>query len=236
MRRKGHIVSRSRKRLPDLPIGAGHGLFSDKGLPRFEVNRNADTLIKLATMNPYVHEILRRMPQLAAPDCWLVSGAIFQSVWNVMEGRPPAQDILDYDLIYFDPDQSREAEEVVKRRAQALFDDLDIRIDIKNQARVHLWYKQKYGMDYPQLTQGACQSLRYYPARIQAIALQGRTGPRISYDAPFGFEQILTQTVRPNPALMLRSIFEDKVKRWQSVWPQISVIPWGPPRDQSTAK
>ena len=33
--------------------------------------------------------ILARLPELGLPDGWLVSGALFQSVWNLKCGLPP---------------------------------------------------------------------------------------------------------------------------------------------------
>jgi len=224
MRRKGHIVNRYRRQLPS--DGDESLLFADN-LPRYDVARNADTLIKLVLMNPYNKVILERMHMLDAPDCWLVSGCLFQTVWNVIEGRPPAEGILDYDLIYFDPDQSREAEEAVAIRTEALFNDVDVKIQIKNQSRVHMWYEPKFGLPYPELTY-ACESLKYYPSKVQAIALQGRKGSRISYDAPFGFENLLRMRVRPNRALEFPDIYEAKIKRWKDVWPNLDVHPWKP--------
>ncbi len=222
MRRKGHIVNRFRKKLPEK--GGENLLFADN-LPKYDVARNADTLIKLVLLNPYNQIILDRMHMLDAPDCWLVSGCLFQTVWNVMEGRSPCADILDYDLIYYDPDQSREAEEVMALRTRALYQDLPIKIQIKNQARVHLWYKPEFGLDYPEL-KSACESLRYYPSKVQAIALQGRRRSRVSYDAPYGFESILRMVVRPNRAMNFSDIYEAKVKRWKDVWPNVHVLPW----------
>lgn len=222
MRRKGHIVNRYRRRLPS--DGDESLLFADN-LPRYDVARNADTLIKLVLMNPYNGEILNRMHMLDADDCWLVSGCLFQTVWNVMDGKPPSNDILDYDLIYFDPDQSREAEEAMTQKCMAVFSDLKIKIEIKNQARVHLWYQPKYGLNYPELTY-ATESLKYYPSKVQAIALQGRGKGRISYDAPFGFENILRQIVRPNPALDFPDIYKTKTERWKNLWPSLTIYPW----------
>lgn len=222
MRRKGHIVSRYRKRLPG---NGGETLLFADNLPRYDVSRNADTLIKLVLMNPYNKEILDRMHMLDAPDCWLVSGCLFQTVWNVIEGRNPTDGIIDYDLIYYDPDQSREAEEVVNIRAQALFQDLNVKIQVKNQSRVHMWYEPKFGLPYPEL-KSATESLRYYPAKVQAVALQGRKGSRISFDAPFGFENLLRLIVRPNHALEFPDVYEAKIKRWKSVWPGLKVYPW----------
>ncbi|WP_167730580.1 nucleotidyltransferase family protein [Terasakiella sp. SH-1] len=222
MRRKGHIVNRYRRQLPNQE---GENLLFADDLPRYEIARNADTLIKLVQMNPYNKEILKRMHLLDAPDCWLVSGCLFQTVWNVVEGRHPCDGILDYDIIYYDPDQSREAEEVMTIRAGALFSDLDVKIQIKNQSRVHMWYEPKFGLPYPEL-KSAAQSLRYYPSKVQAIALQGRGSSRIAFDAPFGFENILRLIVRPNHALEFPDIYEAKTKRWKDIWPNLEIHPW----------
>ena len=47
-----------------------------------------------------------RLPSLGIPDAWLVSGGLFQSVWNHVTGRPATHGIRDDDVFYFDPDTS----------------------------------------------------------------------------------------------------------------------------------
>jgi hypothetical protein len=39
----------------------------------------------------------------------------------------------------------------VIRALQARWSDLDAKIEIRNQARVHLWYPEKHGLPYPTL-------------------------------------------------------------------------------------
>jgi uncharacterized protein len=96
--------------------------------------------------------LLNRLPALNLPDCWLVAGCLFQTVWNLQSGRPAAENIHDYDVFYFDDaDLSYEAEDRVIRRVASAFADLPVTIEVKNQARVHLWYRQRFGHDYPQL-------------------------------------------------------------------------------------
>jgi hypothetical protein len=46
--------------------------------------------------------ILERWGELALPDCWLVAGCLFKTVWNKQSGQPPQANIKDYDLFYFD--------------------------------------------------------------------------------------------------------------------------------------
>ena len=64
-------------------------------------------------------------------------GSVFQTVWNVLDGRNPTAGISDYDVFYFDAsDLSWDAEDAVVKRAADLFGDLDVAIEIRNEARV----------------------------------------------------------------------------------------------------
>ena len=45
--------------------------------------------------NPINRTILERLPALNLPDAWLVSGALFQTVWNGLTSRPPGYGIRD---------------------------------------------------------------------------------------------------------------------------------------------
>src|SRR5690242_64240 len=60
---------------------------------RFELIIRSDAgLMRLLT-------ILR---ELALPQWRLVAGCLYQTVWNVLTGRPRGTGINDYDVIYFD--------------------------------------------------------------------------------------------------------------------------------------
>lgn len=82
--------------------------------------------------------VLERSPFLGLPDWWCTAGAVFQNVWNQVEGRPAGYGIKDYDLFYFDDsDLSWEAEEQILQAAKALFADLARDVEVRNQARAH---------------------------------------------------------------------------------------------------
>src|SRR5690606_37648778 len=67
--------------------------------------------------NPRVRDVLTRADALDLPDWYLAAGCLFQTVWNVLDGRDPEHGINDYDLIYHDDcDLSWDAEDVVIRR------------------------------------------------------------------------------------------------------------------------
>src|ERR1043166_2463226 len=94
----------------------------------------------LALRNPAIDALLDELLRLELPDAWLVSGCLAQTVWNLNTGRPVGHGIDDYDVFYFDPDLSWDAENRVIARLRETSDRLGIRVEIRNQARVHLWY------------------------------------------------------------------------------------------------
>jgi hypothetical protein len=74
--------------------------------------------LDLVQRSPINVSILGRGSMLCVPDWWLTAGAVFQTVWNVLDGRNPGAGIADYDLFYYDAsDLSYEAEDAVIRRA-----------------------------------------------------------------------------------------------------------------------
>ncbi|WP_443667748.1 nucleotidyltransferase family protein [Kibdelosporangium philippinense] len=107
---------------------------------------NAADLRDVLSCNKVLLEVLDRAAELALPGWYLAAGCVFQTVWNVRTGRPPTHGIRDYDLMYFDDsDLSWEAEDAVIRSAE--FGDAPV--EIRNEARVHLWYEKKFGVPCP---------------------------------------------------------------------------------------
>ena len=81
--------------------------------------------LDLVLRNANNRAILERAGSLGLSDWWLTAGALFQTVWNGLEGRPAEQGILDYDLFYFDAaDLTATSEARVNRDAAELFCDL----------------------------------------------------------------------------------------------------------------
>src|SRR6478609_6176891 len=98
--------------------------------------------------------VLTTVRGLDLPDWLIFSGAVYQRVLNHLTGRHPDYGIKDYDLGYFDAsDTSYEAEDRVIRRVAAAFEPpLREMVEVRNQARVHLWFEGKFGEAYAPLT------------------------------------------------------------------------------------
>src|SRR5450631_2574469 len=105
-----------------------------------------DEFLATAFCNPVNAAIADELLRLALPDAWIVSGCLVQTVWNVLTGRATGYGINDYDVFYFDPDTSWEAEDAVICKLNDALAHLNVKVEARNQARVHLWYAEKHGL------------------------------------------------------------------------------------------
>lgn len=186
--------------------------------------------------NTTLLQVLRRAAAMDLPGWYLAAGAITQTVWNVETNRPPEYGIDDYDLVYFnDSDLSWDAEDKEIQRGAHVFSDLPVRVEIRNQARVHLWYAQKFGVPGLQhtSTEGAIQTwlsgTALFGVRLLADSdshSDSHSDVRWKVFAPWGFADILSLVVRPNPMSGTRALFEKKAARWQGLWPELTILPW----------
>jgi len=180
-----------------------------------------------------VEEILAHLPELGIPDAWLVSGCLFQTVWNLLAGESPSRAIKDYDVFYFDAsDLSEEAEISVNQRAAAVFSGLECEIDVRNQARVHVWYEQEFGVQgYPRLEKST-DGIDNFLAVCCMVAIRRTEAGGIDLYAPLGVEDVLERIMRQNPWYLNapRTCYEKKAQRWCALWPDLQVEPFVAPR------
>lgn len=180
--------------------------------------------IALVLRNPANQAILARLPSLGLADTWLVSGSLFQTVWNLQTGREAGHGIRDYDLFYFDPDTSYEAEDTVIRRVQQACADIPATIEVRNQARVHLWYGEKFGAPYPPLTRSSDGIDRFLMPCAQ-VGIRNRSSGYEVY-APKGLSDVADMIVRPNDTPNFQAArYQEKTTRWKSLWPELTVVP-----------
>lgn len=162
---------------------------------------------------------------LGLPGWYLGAGAVAQTVWNWAHGRSPTADIADYDLVYFDPDDlSEEAENAAEHAAIAAFGGFGARMDVTNEARVHLWYEGKFGVKLEPYA-SAEAAIATWPTTASSIGVTSRHG-RFTVHAPFGTDDLWALIVRPNKTLVTRDVYEAKVARWSAIWPRLTIVPW----------
>jgi hypothetical protein len=181
---------------------------------------------QIVRADPDLMGLLTAIRPLGLPQWRLVAGCLYQTVWNVLTGRPRRTGIKDYDLAYFDSsDLSWQAEDAVIRRVAAATRDFPGAVEIRNQARVHLWFEGRFGTAYPPLdcTDAAVER---YASVVHAVAVRLEPDGRLDIMAPFGLDDLFAMVIRPNPALDNRRAHEAKAARVQAIWPELTVIPW----------
>lgn len=185
---------------------------------------NRDDFLTAALRNPANEIIAEQLFRLALPDAWLVAGCLVQSVWNVLTNRRIDYGINDYDVFYFDPETSWEAEDAVIRTLADRLVPYDITVEARNQARVHLWYPEKHGLPYPDL-QCSTQGIDRFLTKNTQIGIQ-RTHDGYEVYAPHGYDDVAGLIVRPNPGLNFSAAnYEAKAARWKALWPEVTVLP-----------
>ena len=196
---------------------------------RLPLDEQLDAFRDVLLRNQTLAEVLTRAAVLALPEWYLVAGCLYQTVWNVVTGRSAQAGILDYDLAYCDvSDLSWEGEDAVIQAGTRLFGDLPAPVQIRNQARVHLWYAQKFGAPCPphESTEAAIDT---FEATTACLGVRLEPGDRWRIYAPHGLGDVFNLVVRPNPVLAPHHVYQAKTTRWQREWPSLSVLPWPVP-------
>ncbi|MFM9444701.1 nucleotidyltransferase family protein [Streptomyces acidiscabies] len=193
-------------------------------LSRLPLDDQLDALRAVLARNASVVHVLEGARELGLPGWYLTAGCLFQTVWNVVTGRPADAGIRDYDLFYFDDsDLTWDAEDAAIRAGRDVFGTLPV--EIRNEARVHLWYEEKFGVP--------CAPYDSAEAAIDSFAattcclgvrLEGDGSWRVY--APHGLSDVFGVVVRPNPVLAPRDVYEAKAARWVGEWPALTVLPW----------
>ena len=182
-----------------------------------------DDFLALALRNPVNAAIADELFRLALPDAWIVSGCLVQTAWNVLTGRAVDYGINDYDIFYFDPDTSWQAEDAVIRQLQGRLSHLRVTIEARNQARVHFWYGEKHRLPYPPL-RSSTEGIDRFLTRNTQVGIRRDDAGHDVY-APNGFDDIAGLIVRPNPGPNFSAAnYAAKAARWKMLWPEVTVL------------
>lgn len=175
--------------------------------------------------SPLLGPVLDRWGDVRLPNCWLVAGAVAQTVWNANLGYSPDHGIKDVDIVYFDANNlAPEVEQAEEQRIRSLFGNLPVQFDVKNEARVHLWYEARFGSAIAPY-RSTEEAIATFPTTATSIGVRLVEG-QFEISAPFGLTDLCHLVVRPNKAKVTAEIYEAKVSRWRKFWPALDIRPW----------
>ena len=176
----------------------------------------------IVAKTPFLTDALGRAQDLNLPNWRVVSGALYNTVWNHLTGRDETFGIKDVDLMYFDSDTSWEAEDKVIKSATGFAENPPI--EIRNQARVHLWYEQHFGRKITPF-QTVESAIDAFACTTHCVGVH-QSDQGLDLYAPFGLRDIFAFTLRPNPIQDNRKTHEAKAARALKYWPELTVISW----------
>ena len=182
---------------------------------------SAQTFIEQALRNPVNAALLQRLSGLALPQCHLTAGSLFQACWNLQSGRSADWGVKDYDVFYFDDsDLSWGAADEVIHQVQARGADLGVTVEVRNQARVHLWYPERFQSPYPRL-RSARDGIDRYLVACTCVGIEVHSG---ALYAPDGLHDLQAGLLRMNPLLPKRELFHRKALSYRERWPWLRIV------------
>jgi hypothetical protein len=180
---------------------------------------------------PLLDRALRAARAVDAPDWLICAGAIRDAVWDDLHGRPLDAVPADIDLAFFDPSDLSPARERAVQDA-CLDHAPGLPWQAKNQAAVHLWYPERFGLDVEPFSSSA-EAVATFPETASCVGVRllddddGRAGDGLVVVAPYGLDDLLGCVCRHNPARVPRSFYEQRVAatRWRERWPLMRYVP-----------
>lgn len=188
------------------------------------LQRQVEILHEIIQLNQPLYDAIKESVRLNLKNYYIGAGCIAQTIWNYQNGNPLLFGINDFDFVYFDEDLSFEAENKIIQMVQKQLSSCPLTVDVKNQARVHVWYKDHFGNDIVPYT-SAEAAINTWPTTATSVGIR-LNNDKLHVYAPYGLNDLFSQVVRPNKAQITEEIYYKKVDKWLKVWPSLSVVPW----------
>ena len=175
--------------------------------------------------NPVALAILTGAAGLGLPSWYLGAGGVAQTVWNQLHGWSRA----GYQGLR--PGLFRPRGPGCRQRTggrgqgQEAFAGLGARVDVKNQARVRLWYEERFGRAIEPY-RSIEHAISTWPATATSIGVRYEADVFVVC-APFGLADLFSMVVRPIRAITDQAVYEAKAARWAMLWPKLSVTARG---------
>ncbi len=183
-----------------------------------------EVLEKILRKNKKLMRVLEILEQDGLQDCYVGAGAVNQTVFNYYHDYEINYGIKDFDIVYYDPDLSYEKEDLVIKRLTPLVSDVGVVCDIKNEARVHLWYYEKYGIERTPYT-SIEDAIASWGATVTCIGVRLKKG-KIEVFAPYGLQDLFGMVIRPVKREFTREAYDERASRWMKKWPHLKKIEW----------
>ena len=192
------------------------------------IDEQVEQAVTILKMNKDLICILDYLYELKMPNFYIAAGSIYQTIWNYYDNKPLNHGIEDIDIIYYDKDNlSKEKEDELENKIKDHLKilGLNYKIDIHNEARMHLWKKENENqfIDHYENSEDTIDQLL---ATIQAIGIT-KVNNHIKIYAPYGLSDIFGRTIRPiKHKNNSKNLYAKKSVSWSKRFDDLNILEW----------
>ncbi|MBP3920218.1 MAG: nucleotidyltransferase family protein [Bacilli bacterium] len=191
----------------------------------YEQNEEMITILK---RNKELMDVLEYIETLKLPNFYIAAGSVFQTVWNYYDNNDLNYNIKDIDVIYYN---SKDLSVDTDIKYYNLIDEFcknkgyKYEIDVSNEARMHLWKKEKFNIDVEPYICSE-DAIDKWIATVHAIGITKEKNNKKIY-APYGLSDIYSRTIRPiKHKYNAKEIYDKKAKSWSERFSNLNIIEW----------
>lgn len=165
--------------------------------------------------------VIRTAMRLELPDGWVCAGFVRSKVWDIQHRFGQRCALPDVDVIYYDPQDTRESKEKVYEAKLREWMP-GVPWSVKNQARMHI-------VNGLEPFTSSADGMAHFPETVTALGVKLSESRELVLCAPWDVTDVLKMVVRPTPyytgSSKLREVFRERMwkKDWSSVWPNVRI-------------
>lgn len=181
------------------------------------------TLVHIVHSTKWLREVLRAVRELGPPGAFVAAGAVRDTVWDVLTGRPSTGPHGDVDVVYWADGELEGAAGLHESSLRAGKPDIDW--EVTNQAIVHRWHWQK-ARRLVAPHQSVKEGVATWPETATAVGIRLALDDTVEVLAPLGLADLFALRLRHNPAQAGVDVFWKRVadKRWMQRWPELRLV------------
>ena len=178
--------------------------------------------------NDELMDVLNYIEKLKIPNFYIAAGSVFQTIWNYYDNNDLNYNIKDIDVIYYNSsDLSVETDikyyNLINKYCESK--KYTYEIDVSNEARMHLWKKEKYNIDVEPYINSE-DAIDKWIATVHAVGIT-KVDNKIKVYAPYGLSDIFSKTIRPiKHKYNTKEIYDKKASSWNERFNNLKIIEW----------
>ena len=190
------------------------------------IYEQTEEFVSILKQNKDLMTILDYIYELNLPNFYIAAGSVFQTIWNYYDNKPLNFGIKDIDIIYYDSNNlSKEVEKELEEKIIEHFKELNYKFDVHNEARMHLWKKEKENKNINQYKNSE-DAIDHWIATVHSIGIT-KENDNIKVYAPYGLSDIFSRTIRPiKHKDNSKELYDKKVASWQKRFEKLNIIEW----------